>query len=213
MKRLNWQIALLMISLVCGGIAQEAKSLYENDFQKGDLDKIPSDFMVIDGAFAVKQEGDNKFLELPGAPLDTYGTLFGPTEKEGLTVSARVFSTGKGRRFPTFAIGLNGVAGYKLQVSPGKKLLEIYKADGVKSSVPLEWLSGKWTYLKLKSEKSAGGKLTVHGKVWFEGSTEPSAWTVSFEDGEDVPSGRPSIWGSPFATTPIRFDDLRVTKP
>ena len=38
-----------------------------------------ADLLVLDGAFAVKAEGGNKFLELPGAPLDTYGLLFGPT--------------------------------------------------------------------------------------------------------------------------------------
>src|SRR5205807_3151639 len=109
---------------------------YENDFEKTELNKVPDDFLVLDGQFAVKEEGGNKFLELPGAPLDTFGVLFGPTEKEGNAVSARISGTGKGRRYPTFAVGLNGqgTSAYKLQVTPAKKALELFKGDEVKST-------------------------------------------------------------------------------
>src|SRR3989441_4004925 len=123
---------VLVAGLAFGAFAQQAKPLYENDFEKAALGKVPDDFLVLDGQFAVREEGGNKFLELPGAPLDTFGALFGPTEKEGVAVSARIFGTGKGRRYPTFAVSLNGVGGYKLQVSPAKKLAELYKGDTVK---------------------------------------------------------------------------------
>src|SRR5437867_11852347 len=75
-----------------------ARPLYENNFEKADLDKVPDDFLVLDGQFAVKEEGGNKFLELPGAPLDAFGVLFGPTETQGLAVSARIFGPSKRRR-------------------------------------------------------------------------------------------------------------------
>lgn len=94
--------------------------MYENNFEKAELDKVPADFLVLDGAFEVKADGGNKFLELPGAPLDTFGVLFGPTEKDSLAVSARIFGTLKGRRFPSFGVGLNGVGGFRLLVSPAK---------------------------------------------------------------------------------------------
>src|SRR6266705_3685029 len=122
---------VLLTGLAFGAFAQQAKLLYENDFEKAALDKVPEDFLVIDGQFAVKEEGGNKFLELPGAPLDTFGVLFGPTEKEGTAVFARIYGTGKGRRYPSFAVGLNGqgTAAYRLQVSPAKKALELFKGD------------------------------------------------------------------------------------
>ena len=46
-------------------------------------------------------DGTNKYLELPGAPLDGYGVLFGPTVKTdvAVAVSARMNGTRKGRRF------------------------------------------------------------------------------------------------------------------
>ena len=118
-----------VVGLACGAVGQSTKAIYENDFEKAELNKVPDDFLVLDGQFAVKEEGGNKFLELPGAPLDTFGALFGPTEKEGNAVSARMSGTGKGRRYPTFAVGLNGqgTSAYKLQVTPAKKALELFK--------------------------------------------------------------------------------------
>src|SRR5438552_311567 len=103
------------------------KLLYENDFEKAEIGKVPDEFVVLDGAFAVKEESGHKFLELPGAPLgEGSGIIFGPNSdpKEGgsIAVSARFHGTGKGRRYPAFAIGAFGQGGWKLQVSPGKKL-------------------------------------------------------------------------------------------
>src|SRR5258708_32555730 len=112
--------------------AADKQPLYENNFEKAALDKVPDEFLVLDGGFAVKEEDGNRFLELPGAPIgEGSGLLFGPTEKENVAVSARVFGTGTGRRFPAFGVGLNGqgAGGYKLQGSPGKKLLELYKGE------------------------------------------------------------------------------------
>jgi hypothetical protein len=187
-----------------------AKPLYENNFEKAAVNSVPEEMLVLDGAFAVKQEGDNKFLELPGAPLDTFGALFGPTEKEGLAVSARVFGTGKGRRFPTFGVGLNGVNGYKLQVSASKKSIELFRGEEVKASVPYEWESGKWTHLRLQIRKTKDGEWSVSGKVWVAGSAEPARPAIEAVEKEEPLPGRSSIWGSPYSGTPIGFDDLRV---
>jgi hypothetical protein len=190
--------------------AQQTKALYENNFEKAELNKVPDEFLVLDGQFAVKEEGGNKFLELPGAPLDAFGVLFGPTEKEDTAVSARVFGTGKGRRYPTFAVGLNGqgASAYRLQVSPAKKALELFKGDEVKASAPYEWQPGTWTRLRLQVRKVKDGQWKVDGKAWTD--KEPGAWLVSFDEREQPVAGKASVWGSPYATTPIRFDDLQV---
>ncbi len=199
---------IFFLGLAGALFAQQTKALYENNFEKAELDKVPDDFLVLDGQFAVKEEGGNKFLELPGAPLDTFGVLFGPTEKEGTAVSARIFGTGKGRRYPTFAVGLNGqgTSAYRLQVSPAKKALELFKGDEVKATVPFEWQSGAWARLRLQVRKVKDGQWKVEGKAWAD--KEPSAWLVSFDEREQPVAGKASIWGSPYATTPIRFDDL-----
>lgn len=190
--------------------ASAAQAVYEMNFEKSPVDSLPDEFLVLNGAFAVRQEGQNKFLELPGAPLESFGVLFGPTEKEGLAVSARIFGTSKGRRAPTFAVGLNGVAGYRLQVSPAKKMIELYRSDQAVHSVPHEWASGTWTRLALQVQRLANGKWKITGKVWADGQEPPASPTIEWEESEEPFAGRASVWGSPFAGTPIRFDDFVV---
>jgi hypothetical protein len=189
----------------------QTKPLYENNFETAEVGKVPDDFLVLDGGFAVRAEGGNKFLELPGSPLDTFGVQFGPSGNPEVAVSARINGTGKGRRFPTFGVGLNGVAGYRLQVSPGKKLLELYRDQELKGSLPFEWKSGTWTNLRLQVRKDKTGGWKIEAKAWVEGVAEP-AWLISVADKEDPPAGRASLFGSPYSGTPIQFDDLSVAK-
>src|SRR5882757_7640298 len=106
-----------------------AEPIYKNDFESLPVDKAPADVMIMAGTFEVKQDGAGKVLELPGEPLDTFGMLFGPSSKDDVSASARFFGTKKGRKFPTFGISLNGVNGYRLQVSAAKGALEFYKGD------------------------------------------------------------------------------------
>jgi len=191
--------------------APVAKAVYSQDFEKTAVDKVPDGMLVLDGGFAVKQVAGGKMLELPGDPLETFGVLFGPTEKEGLCVQARILGTGKGRRFPVLAVGLGGVGGYKLQVAPAKKALEIYKGEDIKATAPFDWASGKWAQFKFQVRKAKAGAWQVQGKVWAQDAAEPAAWQISFTETTEPTPGRPSIWGLPFSGTAIQFDDLLVT--
>lgn len=182
---------------------------YKIGFESAELDKVPDEIAVLDGGFAVKEEAGNKFLELPGAPLDTYSALFGPTEKDGVVATCRVLSTSHGRRYPTFALGLNGAGGYRLQVSPAKKAIELFRNDTLRATAPWSWQSGKWTFLKIQVDKTPAGEQ-IKGKAWTEGTPEPSDWMITVEDKEALPAGRALLSASPFAETPIRFDDLSV---
>jgi hypothetical protein len=196
------------------GNAEPAKpaALYENDFEKAEVGKLPDEFMALAGDFVVKRDGTNQFLELPGSPLDSFAVQFGPTESADVWVAARVLGTAKGRRAPTFGVGLGGVAGYKLQVSPGKKALELLKDQEVKTSLAFDWRSGVWTQLRLQIRKVTAGEWKIEGKVWSHGSAEPKEWMVAFDEKEDPGGGRACVLGSPFAGTPIWFDDLRVDR-
>jgi hypothetical protein len=200
----------LLAALLAGSAFAQTKVLYENDFEQAAVDKLPDEMMLIEGGFAVKAEAGNQFLELPGAPLDTYGVIFGPTESSNLVITARIFSTNKGRRYPTFAVGLNGIGGYKLQVAPGREKLELIKGDTVQQAIPNQWKSGVWTHLKLQIRKISAGEYKIEGKVWNAGEAEPKDWAITMNEKELPPPGRASIWGSPFASTPIRYDDIKV---
>ena len=206
--------AVILSTLLCATTlpaAEEGKILYQNDFSKAEIGKLPEEMLLLDGGFAVQEVNGNKVLQLPGAPLETFGVLFGPTEAADLAVTARVHSTKKGRREPAFAIGLNGNAGYKLQVSAAKKLVELYKGDDVVAKEPFTWESDSWTMLKLQVRKVKDGEFAVEGKAWKQGTPEPEKWTVTYAEKSEPITGRASIWGNPFAGTPIDFDDLVVS--
>ena len=178
---------VLLTPLISGIPAISAEVKYQNDFQKAEVDSVPEDLMVLEGGFAVKEESGNKFLELPGAPSDAFGVLFGPNAKENVAVSARIFGTSSGRRFPAFEVGLNGVGGYKLRASPGKRLLELYRGDTLRTTVPLKWQSGKWTHMKLQVVKTGEKEWKIEGKLWQEGSQEPAQPTLVFQRHQCTP--------------------------
>jgi len=187
--------------------------LYSNGFDKAEIGKLPDDFMLLEGGFAVREEGGNRFLELPGTPLETYGVLFGPVETENVSASARIYGTAKGRRYPTFSLGLNGGPGYKLQMSPGKKALELVKGENeVLTTVPYAWESGAWTTMRLQVRKIADGQWQIEGKAWKHGAAEPAKWLITHTEKTAPIPGRAGVWGMPYSGTPIRFDDLAVSK-
>jgi len=160
----------------------------------------------------VRQEAGNKHLELPGAPLDSFSVLFGPAEKEGLAVSARVYGTAKGRRAPAFGAGLNGAAGYRLQVSPGRRTVDLFKGDVVIASAAYNWQTGSWTRLCLRLRKVNDGEWKLEGKAWRQDAPEPTEWLIAYTEKDEPRAGRAVLYGSPFSGTPIRYDDVMVTR-
>jgi hypothetical protein len=213
MKRYGWPIAwaaffflYLTVNAFAGG-----KVLYENNFEKAAAGPMPDEFLVLDGDFSIKESDGNKYVELPGAPLDTFGVLFGPTTKDAACASARIYATSKGRRFPQFAIGLAGQNGYKLKISAAKDAVEIFKGDTSLASAPYHWKTGTWTVLKLRIRPD-GSAWKIEGKAWTQTDTEPKDWTITLDEKETPHPGRASFWGSPVSSTPIRFDDLLLTE-
>ncbi len=192
--------------------AQAAEPLYQNNFEKTQIGEVPDDFLVLDGDFAVKQEGGNKYLELPGAPLDAFGFMFGPSARHGNEISARMFGTKKGRRYPVFGVALNGVNGHRLQVAPAKRAIELLKGSAVVAKVPFRWGGGEWLRLALWVEQTGDTEWTVSGKVWVDGKAAPAQPTITHKEAKEPRNGKPSIWGSPYSGTPIRYDDIVVKK-
>ena len=189
-----------------------AEPLYQTNFEKTELGEVPDDFLVLDGAFAVKEQGDNKFLELPGAPLDAFGFMFGPSARHGNEIIARMFGTKKGRRYPVFGVALNGVNGYRLQVAPAKRAIELLKGSTVVAKMPFRWAGGEWLRLALRVEQTSDVEWTISGKVWVDGKAAPAQPTITHKETKEPRNGKPSIWGSPYSGTPIRYDDIVVKK-
>src|SRR5437867_8355629 len=136
---------LPLLLAACGSATAAANGgvLYTNDFERVPPGPPPAEFLVLEGDFQIKNAGTNRFLELPGAPLDNFGVVFGPTLTTNLAVNARIRAVAKGRRAPTFGVGLGGVSGHRLQVSPAKNQLELFRDKDLKASAPFDWTSGK----------------------------------------------------------------------
>lgn len=203
--------SLLGVSLTMLG-ADTPKPLYENDFEQATVGSLPDELMVLGGEFAVKRDGTNQFVELPGAPLDSFALQFGSAAKADVVARARIFGTNKGRRTPAFGVGLGGVSGWKLQVSTAKKAIELLKDQEIKATVEYDWKPGVWTHVELAIHKVKEGEWRIEGKAWGQGSSEPKQPNIFCVDTEEPTAGKASILGSPFAGTPIWFDDLRMEK-
>jgi hypothetical protein len=186
------------------------KVLFKSDFELAKVDSVPEELMVLGGQFSVKDIGGNKALELPGNPLDDFGALFGPAESDGIAVQARIRSESSKRLAPRFGVGLDGVGGYRLLVTPGQNQLQLLKDQQAVASAPFEWKSGTWTSLHLQIRKVSESKWIIEGRVWADGTPEPKDWSISFEISEAPPAGKASIWGAPYSGKPILFDDLSV---
>ena len=211
MIRIKQTASALLIGLAALTL-YAAEPLYQTNFEKIKTGEVPEDFLVLDGDFAVKQEEGNKYLELPGAPLDAFGFMFGPSARHGNEISARMFGTKKGRRYPVFGIALNGVNGYRLQVAPAKRAIELLKGSAVMAKVPFRWGGGEWLRLALRVEQTGAAEWTVSGRVWADGKKAPAKPTITHKETKEPRNGKPSIWGSPYSGTPIRYDDIVVKK-
>jgi hypothetical protein len=201
-------LALALASTVA--LAADAP-LFSENFDAAAPGKLPTGFTSFAGDFKIVEEGGKKFIELPGAPLDSFGVLFGPSEKPPLTATAKFFGTGVKRKSPAFGLSLCGVGGYRLQVSAAKGALEIFKADDNCASVPFTWKSGEWLSLRITVHE-VGGKWVAEGKAWPADGAEPAEPLIKFEAPAAPPQGKAGVWGNPFSGTPIRFDDLVVAK-
>jgi len=102
---------VLLILTTLTLISADAPTNYHQDFQTSADGSLPEELLVINGTFTVKSEGDQKFLQLPGEPLDTFGFMLGADDHNSITTSIRATNTGK--RFPEFGIGLCGAAGWQ----------------------------------------------------------------------------------------------------
>ena len=204
----------LVLILLAAAPATDAP-LFSTDFTKAELGK-PSDkdFLVLAGTFAVKDVDSDRSLELDGKSLDSFGALFGPApEQPASTVAARIWGDVTGKRFPEFGIGASDAGGYKLWLMPRQKKVVIRKADATVATADYtKWEPKTWTEFRLQVSKSNSDAWVVRGKVWGRGTDEPKDWTISFEDPEEPPAGRASVWGNPYSGQPIRFDDLRVSR-
>lgn len=204
----GYTVAALLI-LTPGALCE---TLFETDFENVPPGEPPPAFTALEGRFTVREQDNNMFIESPDHPVEAYSLLFGPTVREDVSATARVFGTATGRRYPAFALGLHGAAGYRLKVAPGKRKIELWKGDENKAGAPFIWQPGRWLWLRLELVKIKEDTWRIRGKVWPDGTDEPSGWLLNIEDNTAPRSGRATVFAYPIAGTPIWYDNLKVER-
>lgn len=207
-------ISKTRLTLLClaASLSLSAEALYENDLSKEKLNEEPADVLVLQGQFTIQERDGNKLVHLPGAPLDSFGMLFGPNITENYTASASIHGEKKGRRYPSFGLGINGVGGYRIIIAPAKRAIELYRGDEVVASQSYKWVDKSWTQTKIRIQKKSDEAWNISAKAWEKGKDEPKEWQLTYTEKEMPFPGQPSIWGSPFSGKEILFDDLKVVK-
>ncbi len=204
---------LLLLAGFCGlSIRADSTTApvgFSMNFEQFPPGKPPEELMILNGTFNVVEDAGNKCLELSPDPVEGDGFLFGPPGQVTGTVSARIWGSATGKRFPEFGIGANDAGGYKLILVPALGVLELRKGDDAKASVPCPWKSGSWIRFKLRVSKAKEGGFQLDGKTWPDGKAEPAAWCITAHEPESPAAGRASAWAMPYSETPIRFDDLQ----
>ena len=177
--------------------------LVQANFQSTALPKswieLNGEVTVVDGA-----------LRLPAEPLELHGVMFGPALLDNLRVDARFRAEAKGRQFPEFGLGLNGISGFRVMVSPGQKKLKLFRNDVLVHEIDHTWVPGDWTHMTFQIQALPGLKWRVMAKVWHNSELEPKEWQLFWTESVEPLTGRATVWGQPFSGTPIAVDDLRV---
>jgi len=204
---LKGSIAILPGLLSCIACVTTETSVFHESFSSAKA--LPADFTAFNGKVGIGRLNGNRYAELPAKPVSSHGLLFGPALSKGLRVEAR-FLAEDGEKSPIFAVGLNGLSGYRLQVNPNKQQLELLRNEVIVHTEKFEWLPGKWTYLQLQVRELPGLQWAVEGKAWHEKQAKPKKWSLKWKETAAPIYGQPSVWGTPYAVKPIALDDVRL---
>ncbi|MEM7383787.1 MAG: hypothetical protein AAF514_02485, partial [Verrucomicrobiota bacterium] len=204
------------LSVLIGGFTVVAEDealagalVYDQDFDKAKPGEAPDDLFVIDGDFVVAEEEGNRFLELPGDPIQENGFLFGKSSKGAARVEVSIRGKKKRRSYPRFGIGLHGISGFRLRVVPGNDEIELLKDEEVVTNKAFDWKSNAWCHLALEVSQS-GGHWVVKGWAWHGKVGDRPETPVFSHRAEGPPGqGKASAWGSPYSGQVIQFDDLK----
>lgn len=184
---------------------------FEENFSSLELGSEPENLFILDGAYVVSQEQNDKRLTLPGSPVGDFGLLFGPRVREkSLSLSFSFLASKKGRRVPALAAGLGGVRSYRFRLNAATREILLFRQDIEIGKVPYQWESGAWTQVRFQALPGDGEKTRIRLKLWRRGEGEPDEWLLDQVDPNGFAGGKCALWAYPYAGTPIHFDDLKI---
>ena len=186
---------------------------FSEDFSKVETGSEPENLFILDGAYMVQvDQNDQKSLTLPGSPMGDFGLLFGPRIREkGLELQFSFFSRKKGRRMPSIAAGIGGVRGFRFRLNPAARNLVLTFDDQTLKEIPFSWIGDQWWSVRFQITPEDSDQSTfVQYKLWPKQEAEPDTWLVSEKFSIQYKGGKCALWGFPYASTPILFDDLTI---
>ena len=186
---------------------------FSEDFSKVETGSEAVSLFILDGAYSVQADKrNNKILTLPGTPMGDFGLLFGPRIREkGLELRFSFFSTNKGRRMPSIAAGIGGIRGLQLRLNPAARNLILLHDETNLKKVPFLWVDDQWWQVRLQmTPVDSSNSTIVKFKLWPNKENEPKKWLVSEKFDIKYKGGKCALWGFPYASTPIAFDNLLI---
>ena len=184
---------------------------FEENFSSLEVGSEPENLFILDGAYAVSQEENDKRLTLPGSPVGDFGLLFGPRVREkSLSLTFSFLATKKGRRLPALAAGLGGVRSYRFRLNAATREILLFRQDVEIGKVAYQWESGAWCKVRFQAIPGDGESTRIRLKLWKRDADEPDEWLLDQVDPNGFAGGKCALWGYPYAGTPIHFDDLKI---
>lgn len=199
----------LFASLALSASAGEIKTFTINadDWAEGE---VPKEVFVVDGTVKIAAKDGNKAIMIDATPIVDASAQLAVSASGAASIQAKVFASKRARSVPKFGVSVHGMSGYRLLINAAKKQLELVKNEVVAASVPYTWTSDSWIKMKLDVKPGAGEAWVIEGKVWAADAPEPAEPTVKAEDKGLKGQGKSGLWGTPYAETPIYFDDVEV---
>jgi outer membrane protein assembly factor BamB len=156
-------------------------------------------------------DGEKGLVKISTIPKGTRSqSWMGWTNLHDYTIQADFKGSEKNGRLPDmglinqrYTLDLQG--SQRLQIRSWVARLELRFAK----TVNMEWAAGTWYTMKFQSE-TKDGAVTLRGKVWKRGESEPQEWQVEGTDLTPNLSGSPGLFGN--ATDAEFFiDNVQVT--
>ena len=183
---------------------------FEEKFSDFEVGTEPENLFILDGAYAVTQEENDKRLTLPGSPVGDFGLLFGPRVREkSLSLSFSFLATKKGRRLPALAAGLGGVRSYRFRLNAATKEILLFGTTLKLGRLPINGKAVPGTAFVFRRFR-AGENTRIRLKLWKRGEKEPDEWLLDQIDPSAFAGGKCALWAYPYSGTPIHFDDLKI---
>jgi hypothetical protein len=204
---------------------------YSQDFEKIDINRIPTGWINLAGKFAVAELPDKtralkKLATNPNSPVARANAYIGMPDLKEYTISADILGTEKLenniKNLPDMGL-INCRYSLALDGNKQKLFLRSWEARRrVDNTLDFPWKSNTWYRFKFTVTQQSD-RAIAKGKVWPRNQPEPSEWTIEIEDpcpnlngapalyafGTGIPP--PDVQGNPTGIgTEIFFDNVQV---